>query len=90
MGRWARLAMTLVVAAAVVVATLTLVLRPTSVPTRFVTVKPGDTLASIAVGALPDLGRADALAVIESLNGLDGPTVQVGAVLRVPTGDGGH
>jgi LysM repeat protein len=88
MGRWARLAMTVVVVSAVVVATLTLVLRPTSVPTRFITVQPGDTLASIAVSALPGLDRADAIAVVESLNGLDAPTVQVGAVLRVPAGDG--
>jgi hypothetical protein len=88
MGRWARLAMTVVVTAAIVVATLTVLLRPAAVPTQFVTVQPGDTLASIAVRALPDLDPADAIGVVESMNGLDGATVQVGAVLRVPAGDG--
>lgn len=85
MGRWARLAMTLVVTAAVVVGTLTVLLRPGSAPTRFVTVQPGDTLASIAVSDMPGWDPAAAVARIESLNGLDGAEVPVGTVLRIPT-----
>lgn len=86
MGRWARLSMTLVVTAAILVAALLLAFRPVTVPTRFVTVQAGDTLASIVGRDLVGTDRAEAIALVESLNGLDGPAVEVGTVLRIPAG----
>ena len=89
MGRWARLSMTVVVTAAIVVGTLTLALRPTATPTTFVTVQPGDTLMSIVARDMPGWDPAAAIGELEALNGLGGPAVPVGAVLRVPAADAG-
>ncbi len=86
MGRWARLSMTLIVTAAIIVGALTVLLRPDSMSTRFVTVQPGDTLASIAQRDMSGWDPARAMAEIASLNHLERPAVRAGTVLRIPAG----
>lgn len=86
MGRWTRLSMTIVVTAAVIVAAVTVLVHPAAPATAFVTVQPGDTLVSIAHQVAPRLATSDAVTLLESLNGLDAPSVEVGMVLRVPAG----
>ncbi len=84
MGRWARLAMTLVVTAALVVGTLTLLAGGGGDPTRLITVGPGETLLSVALREVPGTDPAWAVARIRELNELDGRSVPVGVVLRIP------
>jgi len=85
MGRWARLSMTLVVTAALIVGSLTVALRPASEPTRLVTVQPGDTLLSLVLRDMPDSDPATAMQQVARLNTLAGG-VEVGSVLRIPAG----
>jgi LysM repeat protein len=86
MSRWARLGMTLTVAAALVVVAITLIARSGPDRTNFVTVEPGDTLWSVALRVAPD---RDPRAVVEdviAINRLSDNTIHVGEVLRVPAG----
>ncbi len=57
-----------------------------------VTVRPGDTLWSIASTAAPDRDPRTVIEDIRGLNDLPGDTVRVGEVLRVPAsaGSGAH
>lgn len=84
MGRWARLAVTVVVLAAVVVVTVSLVAG--SAPSRLVdvTVGPGDTLWSIATDAAPNRDPRAVIDEIQELNNVPGTVLPVGVVLRVP------
>ena len=87
MGRWARLALTLTVLAAVAVVTMSLV---GSAPRQMVdvTVGPGDTLWSIATHAAPDRDPRDVIEEIKALNAVPGGVLPVGVVLRVPASTG--
>lgn len=86
MGRWERLGMTAVVAAAVIIAALT-VLGGRSVPTGdVVTVRPGDTVGTIVLRELPDMDPVRAMELVEAMNGLSDSVVPVGATLRLPAG----
>ena len=84
MGRWARLAITVTVLAAVVV--LTVSLTAGTAPSRLVdiTVGPGDTLWSIATVAAPDRDPRAVIDEIRELNDVPGTVLPVGVVLRVP------
>jgi len=87
MGRWARLALTLAVLAAVAVVTVSLI---TAAPRAMVdvTVGPGDTLWSIATQAAPDRDPRDVIEEIKALNDVPGTVLPVGVVLRVPSSAG--
>ncbi len=76
--------MTVVVAFALIVAAVTMATGSGTVPTRLVTVQPGDTLWSIAAREVPDMDPAEAVLRLESLNELAGPAVRIGDVLRIP------
>lgn len=57
-------------------------------PVRVIEVGPGDTLYDIA-GDLSGPGEVQQMvAHLEQLNGLDGPQLQVGQRLAIPTGSG--
>ncbi len=95
-GRWGRLALTTLTAAAVALIVGQLVIGaiggsrgPEPVD---VTVRPGDTLWSIASTAAPDRDPRTVIEDIRGLNDLPGDTVRVGEVLRVPAsaGSGAH
>ena len=83
LGRWERLAMTIVVTVALVVVAITL-LRPVAPATRVVTVLPGDTMTSLVLREVPDMDVTRAAELIEELNGLTGATVSPGMRLAVP------
>lgn len=84
MGRWERLAMTAVVAGALIVGLIT-VLGGQAVPEGgSVIAQPGDTVGTIVLRELPDMDPARAMELVESLNGLADGTVPAGAVLRLP------
>lgn len=85
MGRWARLALTVTVLAAVLVLTVTLTAG--SAPSRLidVTVGPGDTLWSIAAVAAPDRDPRAVIDEIRDLNDLPDNVLPIGVVLRVPS-----
>ncbi|HEY5879587.1 MAG TPA: LysM peptidoglycan-binding domain-containing protein [Nakamurella sp.] len=92
MGRWGRLALTLLVAATlalvvgrVVAGSIAGVAEPELVD---VTVRPGDTLWSIASSASPDRDPRAVIDDIRDLNEISGDVVRVGEVLRVPVVSG--
>lgn len=85
-GRWGRLALTILVLGTMVLIGARVIagLTVDAAPPVDVTVRPGDTLWSIAVEAAPD---RDPRAVIEEIRGLNrvpGDVVHIGDVLRVP------
>jgi LysM repeat protein len=84
-SRWARLALTITVLAAVVVVTASSVggTAPTSLVD--VTVGPGDTLWSIAQDASPDRDPRAVIDEIRQLNDVPTDLLPVGIVLRVPS-----
>jgi LysM repeat protein len=88
MGRWARLALTLTVLAAIAVVTVALVAGSAPQPMVDVTVGPGDTLWSIATHAAPDRDPRDVIEEIKALNDVPGSVLPVGVVLRVPASTG--
>jgi len=49
-----------------------------------VVVEPGDTLWAIASAHYPDADPRERVEAIEQLNGLSGPVIEVGEVLRLP------
>jgi hypothetical protein len=82
LGRWERLAMTLVVTAAVAVVGLTS-LSPSS-PTRDTVVLPGDTMLSIALREMPDVDPARAAELIGAANGSTDVQIVPGMTLAIP------
>ena len=85
MGRWARLATTVSLAAATVILAVVMLSSGGSATIADVTVQSGDTLWSIAQQADPGADPRSVIEQIRQLNGLDGDVVAAGAVLRVPT-----
>lgn len=83
LGRWERLAMTVVVLGALVVVGMT-VLRPVTPATQVVTVRPGDTLVSLIARELPGADMARAAELIEQMNGMRGADVTAGMRLVLP------
>jgi nucleoid-associated protein YgaU len=49
-----------------------------------VVVQPGDTLWAIAATRYPDADPRERVEAIEQLNGLSGPRIEAGEVLRLP------
>lgn len=88
LGRWSRLTLTVIVVAAVVVVAVSLTAGSSARAMVDVTVTPGDTLWSIATAAAPDRDPRDVLEEIRQLNNLQGTTLPVGVVLRVPASTG--
>ncbi len=87
MGQHARLAMTVTVLAAVVVAAVSLLAAPGSATeVRPVTVEAGDTLWSIARENLPGADPRAVVYQIQQLNGLGEQPLTVGLRLQVPVG----
>lgn len=87
MGRRARLAMTVTVAAAAVVAVASLLGTPGSATeVRPVTVEAGDTLWSIARENAPGDDPRAVVYAIQQLNGLGEEPLAVGVRLQVPVG----
>ena len=91
-GRWGRLALTVLVAATlallvgrVVAGSVAGAAAPDLVE---VTVRPGDTLWSIASSASPDRDPRVVIDDIRGINELSGDVVRVGEVLRVPVVSG--
>ncbi|MBN9611349.1 MAG: hypothetical protein BGO26_11005 [Actinobacteria bacterium 69-20] len=82
-GRWERLAMTIVVTAALIIAAI-VIANPAARPTREVTVMPGDTMASFILREVPGMDITRAAAMIEDLNGLGDSSVRAGMRLIVP------
>ena len=55
------------------------------VPTRYVTVAPGQTLWAIAGEVAPNADRRDTVARIQELNALHSVNLQAGQTIAVPT-----
>lgn len=91
-GRWARLSLTVLVAATLMLVAgrlLTGALGGAGGSELVeVTVRPGDTLWSIATTAAPDRDPRAVIDDIRGLNDLPGDLVRVGEVLRVPAATG--
>lgn len=85
-GRWERLALTVLVGATLVLVAIRLFAALTAGPeaSTDVTVKPGDTLWSIATDAAPDRDPRAVIDEIRRLNQVTGDVVRAGEVLRVP------
>ena len=88
MGRWARLALTVTVLAAIVVVVVSLTTGSAQRAMVDVTVAPGDTLWSIAAQAAPDRDPRDVIDEIRQLNDMRGGVLPIGVVLRVPASAG--
>ena len=84
MGRWARLAVTVTVLAAVVVLTVALTAGSAQPRLVDVIVGPGDTLWSIATQAAPDRDPRAVIEEIRELNNFSDAVLPVGVALRVP------
>ena len=85
MGSWARLTCTvLLLGACTLVAVVLLSSGPPQVIGQ-VTVAPGDSLWSIAQHAEPGADPRSVVAQIKQLNALDGDSIAIGVVLKVPT-----
>lgn len=85
-GRWGRLALTVLVLATLTLVGVRLLAGPAAGAAEpvDVTVRPGDTLWSIAAVAAPDRDPRAVIDEIRALNGVTGDVVRVGEVLRVP------
>jgi len=85
-GRWARLALTILALAAVALFAARLIagLTAGAMEPVDVTVRPGDTLWSIAIEAAPDRDPRAVIDEIRQLNQVSGDVVRVGEVVRVP------
>ena len=85
-GRWGRLTLTVLALAtlALIAARLFTGLTAGPVEPVEVTVRPGDTLWSIAAQAAPDRDPRAVIDEIRELNRVSGDVVRVGEVLRVP------
>jgi nucleoid-associated protein YgaU len=84
-GRWARLSLTLTTLATAVLLVVSL-LPASSTGVRSVTVRPGDTLWSIASAAAGEANPRGVVEQIKALNGLTGGPLVEGMRLRVPLG----
>ena len=85
LGRWARLSTTVTVAVTLVVVGFGLLGGGAHVVTVPVTVRPGDTLLTIARAAQPDADTTAVEEAIREANGLSGDAVRAGQVLLVPS-----
>lgn len=85
MGRWERLSMTVIVAAAVLVA-LVSSLGASGTETRDIVVQPGDTMLTIALQQLPDMDPARAAEIISAANGRGDLQLVPGMSLAIPVG----
>ncbi|WP_420123806.1 LysM peptidoglycan-binding domain-containing protein [Nakamurella sp.] len=85
-GRWERLALTVLVGATLVLLAIRLLGALMAGPeaSTDITVKPGDTLWSIATDAAPDRDPRAVIDEIRRLNQVTGDLVRAGEVLRVP------
>ena len=85
-GRWGRLTLTVLALAtlALVVTRLVAALSAGTAEPVDVTVRPGDSLWSIAAQAAPDRDPRAVIDEIRELNRVTGDVVRVGEVLRVP------
>lgn len=85
-GRWGRLTLSVLALATLVLIAARLVagLTAAAMAPVDVTVRPGDTLWSIAAQAAPDRDPRAVIDEIRELNQVSGDTVRVGEVLRVP------
>lgn len=84
MPRWARLSMTLIVTAALLVGLWVTWWAPDPLQTRSVVVQPGDTLTSVAVRDMPGLDVVAAVGLLASVNDLRAATLEPGSVIEVP------
>ena len=84
LGRWARLALTVIVLTAAVVVVLTATAGSPPPASVDVTVGPGDTLWSIATDAAPDRDPRAVIEELKQLNNLPDQVLAIGVVLRVP------
>lgn len=84
LSRWGRLAMTLIVLAAVIVATVTLLRPAASGDNMWVTVGEQETIVSVATRLMPDVPVHDAVAQILQLNGLADWRVPAGTIVQLP------
>ena len=80
-GRWL---LTLFVIALVGWGLARVVIGDTAPTETMVVVEPGDTLWAIASEHYPDADPRERVEAIESLNGLSGPQIEAGEVLRLP------
>lgn len=91
-GRWSRLALSVLAAVttAVLIGRLVTMAMADSAASDLVdvTVRPGDTLWSIASSASPDRDPRAVIEDIRELNQISGDLVRVGEVVRVPTSAG--
>lgn len=85
-GRWGRLALTMLVLGTLALISVRVVagLTAAGAPPVDVTVRPGDTLWSIAAAAAPDRDPRAVIDEIRDLNQVTGDLVRAGEVLRVP------
>lgn len=83
MGRWERLCMTLIVAAAVLVVGFASFGSAAS-QTRGIVVQPGDTILSIALQELPNMDPARAAELIGAANGAADLRLVPGMTLYIP------
>lgn len=85
-GRWGRLALTVLVLATLALVGVRLLAGSAAGAAEpvDVTVRPGDTLWSIAAVAAPDRDPREVIDEIRALNAVSGDVVRVGEVLRVP------
>lgn len=84
MGRWSRLTMTILVAAAIVVGVLMPLGGAEPAASRWVTVGADETIATVVARTMPDVEPATAVAQVRELNDLQGWLLREGAVLRLP------
>lgn len=83
MGRWERLGMSVVTASAVVVGLFSSV-GASQGAVHSVTIRPGDTLLSVALRELPQVDPARAVELIESASGLSDGPLRWGMTVQVP------
>lgn len=84
MGRWSRLAMTGLVAAAIVVGIGALAGHGEQPVERWTTVGPNETVATVVAREMADVDPVSAVTSLRELNGIEGWILPEGAVLRLP------
>lgn len=87
LGRWERLALSFVTVLGLIVG-LAALLSPEQVPTREVTVAPGDTVLSLVLRELPEVDPVRAAELVRAANDLDmdarAADLVPGTLIRVP------
>lgn len=85
MGRWARLTCTVLLLGAGTLVAVVLLSSGWPQVIGQVTVAPGDSLWSIAQRSDPGVDPRSVVRQIKQLNALDGDSIAIGVVLKVPT-----